>query len=238
MSLLNPLLLLLLWSGASFVDPKINITWPQSTRNTYYFLLVIGGSMLIPHVEEDVADRDIKDGRLSGYLLKPFSYFWNKFFQEIPYRLLQGFYGILIFLIVSFLGVKFTYSNNVLNLALTFLIIILAYVLSFTYKMIIGIWAFWMVDIWGIYQITEIALLIFGGFVMPINLYPHWLQTISYFTPFPYMIYFPLISFQGQLSTNELFFVISKQLLWIALLKLVYSFLWQKGLKKFTGIGQ
>jgi ABC-2 type transport system permease protein len=227
-----------MWSGVSFTNSNINTSWPINARNTYYFLLVIAGSTLISHIEEDVAEKDIKEGKLVSYLLKPYSYFWHKFFLEIPYRLLQGFFGVIIFIITSMIGTSFIFSSDTIVILLSLIVIILALFVGFTYKMIIGLWAFWFLDIWGVYQVTEVCMLIFAGFVLPLDLYPDWLKTVSLLTPFPYMIYFPIMSIQGKFVIYELLNIIGRQLLWLGILKFLYSLFWNKGLKKFTGVGQ
>ena len=73
---------------------------------------------------------------------------------------------------------------------------------------------------------------------MPIDLFPPLMQKIALATPFPYMVYYPLVAFQGKLSIFELLKVISVQAIWLAALLLVYKWMWRSGIKKFTGIGQ
>ncbi len=103
LALLNPAIYLLFWRAAINSGHIIGTKVIFNDIASYYLLVVIAGALLIAHVEEDVAMIDIKQGELVKYLLKPYSYFWMKFIEEIPYRVIQGTYGwigLLIMLLI------------------------------------------------------------------------------------------------------------------------------------------
>ncbi|MCX6731284.1 MAG: hypothetical protein NTZ55_05540, partial [Candidatus Roizmanbacteria bacterium] len=58
--------------------------------------MTIGGLFLTSHVEQEVAEMDIKQGELVNYLTKPISYYWINFIGELPYRVLQAFYAAIL----------------------------------------------------------------------------------------------------------------------------------------------
>ncbi len=237
-SLLNPLLLLLFWQGAARSGNNLS-SWSTNTISSYYLLMVIASAFLTAHVEEDISKYDIQYGGLSKYLVRPFSYFWLKFFEELPFRVLQGFYGIIVCIGIFLIFRNFlVVSNNLPIIALSLVVIIFAYFLSFIFKMIIGLLAFWLVDIGGFYQLIEIILLIFAGYLMPLDLLPRILTQVSYILPFSYMIYFPIVSIEGKLDPASLSRVIIVQAIWLFILVFVYKKIWKSGLKKFTALGQ
>lgn len=238
-ALFNPLFMILLWNGAAAQNGKITNDWTLTSLSTYYLFLIIGGSLLVAHVEEDVAEVDIRDGRLVKYLLKPVSYYWTKFFEEAPYRIIQGFYGIVVLGAIFFFIQRFELPTvSFMWLFTTTIILILAYFISFTFKMIIGFLAFWFTDIWGIFELVHIAILTLAGFVMPLSLFPHWLMQLSYVLPFSYMIYFPILALQGKLLPNDTWNIITFQVAWLIALTIVYKLFWKRGIKQFTGVGQ
>lgn len=240
---LNPLanagIMFLFWRGALSDSGGTIDTWNMSTITSYYFLLMIAGSFLTSHTEEDVAYSDIKEGNIVRYLIKPFPYYWAKFLEEIPFRLLQGFYGVCVLLIlIALLGPFVSISHDPIVIILALSISILASFLSFTFKMIIGLLAFWITDIGGTYQVIEVCLIILAGSIMPIELYPEMLKNFVHATPFPYMIYYPIMAFQGKLLIPELLQVLASQFFWLAFLVATYKVLLSNGIKKFTGVGQ
>src|SRR3989344_6250916 len=86
MSTFTPFILLLFWKGATSGNSQIPAIWSYEVIATYYFLLVTASAMLVSHTEGDVARNDIQEGQLSMYITKPFSYYWFKFFEELPWR--------------------------------------------------------------------------------------------------------------------------------------------------------
>ncbi len=238
-SFLNPLFILIFWAAVILDKGNILPGWNLSTISVFYLLVVVANSFIIVHIDEDVAIRDIREGQLTAYVLKPFSYFWSKFLSEIGWRIMQGFFALLV-LLIFFMFFKniITFPNTVLGIISTILIVILALLISFVFKMILGLTAFWFVDFWGLQQLVEVVLIVLAGIIIPIELYPGWLKNIALSTPFPYMVYYPILSFQSRLINAEIINVILIQLFWILLLSLFYKFLWSKGIKKFTGVGE
>jgi len=236
--LMNNLTVILFWSGA-IKNTNSNASWNMSTIATYYFLLTIMGAMLNSHIEEDVAVFDIQQGDLVRYLTRPFPYYWIKFIEEIPYRILQGSYGILLVIAFSFFYKNYiTISNNPIILLLSSLIMILAFFLTFTLKMNLGLSAFWFTDSRGFFELITIVLIIFSGGIMPLYLLPHGMQTISSILPFAYTAYFPILSLQGVFSYAQLIRIIGIQCLWLAVFLIINRIMWKQGIKQFTSFGQ
>ncbi len=235
--IIDPLVILLYWKGA-YVGKESIAGWTFEHIVSYYIFLLVLAPFLFVHIEEDIAKIDIQKGELVKYIIRPFSYFWFKFFEEIPYRLLEGIYGIFFCLLFILLGNIVIISNNIEILVLSSIVIVLAYGISYIFKAILGLLAFWITDISGVLQFMEVVFLIFAGFIVPISLLPEGLYIISKLLPFAYMMYFPVIALQGKLAYGELLRVISIQILWILCLYSVYRFLWNKGVRTFTAVGQ
>lgn len=237
-SLFNPIILILYWQGAKFTSTA-GSQFTISFITSYYLLQLIIGTMLVSHIEEEVAVYDIQEGNLASYILKPLSYFLRKFFSDFSYRVFQGAIGLIVVAILFiFYGSFFTISHSPLVLFLSFIIAIFAYLISFTYKMTMAIISFWLIDIQGLFQLSEMMMFMFAGFIMPIYFFPKWLEIVTYFLPFPYIVYFPIVAFLGKLSVVELLQVIAAQIIWLALLGGIFSLLWKNGVKKFSGVGQ
>lgn len=239
LSLVNPLVYLLFWKAAivnqSIAGSFVSLNFIAS----YYFLFLIAGSLLIAHIEEDVSYWDIKQGGLVKYLLKPYSYFWMKLYLEIPWRITMTIFSAISLLL--FAGIFGNFFEIKMTFSILFPIILmcfLGFAISYVFKMIIGIITFWIIDYGGLHQLVMVATLIFAGFVMPIDFYSPVLKSITLWTPFPYMIYYPVIAALGRLEAVEIYRVLFYQILWVVLLAVVYKQLWKQGVKKFTGIGQ
>lgn len=237
--LLSTFLFVMFWRGAFAGKNTISQDWSFSSIASYFFLLLIATTFLECHIEEDVSRIDIREGGLVKYLTRPISYYWIKFFEEFPYRVLQGSYGIILCIVLPlFFKNFFVFSDNPLVLLLSIVIAAFALFISFTFKMIIGLVTFWIIDTGGFYQLVQMVQLLFAGYILPIDLLPQRVGSIAKILPFSYMIYFPVIAFEGKLSIIELFNVIWIQIFWLSILLLLYKLLFTMGVKNFTAVGQ
>lgn len=236
-ALFNPLATLVFWVAA--ISSNKNIGFSLSFITSYYLLNLMLSSLIVSHHERTVGVEDIKEGHLTQYLLKPFSYFWIIFYQELPYRSLQLFYTLLIFIFFFAVFRNFiTIVTDPILIISAIVITILAWWIVFLFKMNLGFVAFWTTDISGAFNLSELLFLVFAGNLMPLSFYPKWLADIAYSLPFSYMIYFPIVAFQGRLSTNEIAQVISRQIIWLAMLYIAYKLLWKRGVRRYTAVGQ
>lgn len=236
--LIGPLTLLLFWRGSIQNGTALhtNVSLPEIT--SYYFLFAIAGSLLMAHPEEWIAEREINQGELSQFLLKPISYYKIKLINEVPWRIAQGFFGIIFFLGFLFFGNKVVFTNDAYVVLLSIIIMILAFFLSLTFKMLVGFTAFWTQSIIGLQDVIEVIMAIFGGFLMPLYLYPELLKKIASSLPFSYMLYYPVTAFQGRYQIQELVQIISVQILWLIFFFFLYRIVWSRGTKRFSAAGQ
>lgn len=235
----SPLLLLIFWQGSVYEHGEIYGRWNSNSITSYYLLLAIAMSLLIVHIEQDVAFRDIKEGGLVKYLLRPFPYLFIKCMEELPWRFVQGSFGLLIFIFFKFvLGIPLPLVHGFFEILLAIVIVILAMAVSYVFKMVVGITAFWTTDFWGTISVIDFMFAVFGGVIAPFFLYPSLLATIAMVLPFSYIVYFPVIAIEGVLSVGELLRVIAAQCIWLVVLYSIYRWLWKKGVRKFSAIGQ
>lgn len=75
---------------------------------------------------------------------------------------------------------------------------------------------------------------IFSGVIAPISLFPIWFQNLSKILPFKELIYTPINIWLGQVSYNEILFVIVKQIIWGIILYIVAKLFFNHAVKKIT----
>ncbi len=235
-SFLNPFILLMFWDGALEGGKVIN-GWNAASMQTYYLLVIVAQSVLITHVENEVAVEDIRQGNLVRELLKPIDYLWLKLSNEISWRFIQGFYGLVVLSIFLLQGLSVQITSEVPMIIQAIIIALLALTMSFMFKMILGILAFWMTDIYGILEPNDVFIIMFSGTLMPFDLLPEWIRNIAQFTPYPYLVYYPVAALMGRGGIN-FFQVMTNEIFWIVGLFALYRSLWFFGVKRFSGVGQ
>ncbi len=235
---INPLVLLLFWQGI-FASKSYVGEWDAMHINSYYLFIIVASALLMQHVELQIANMDILRGDLVRELLKPFSYFKVRLIAEIPWRFIQGFYAIcmVVFLVIVLKKSVILFPHPE-QLYLIFLIALNAYFLSFYFKMVLGFCAFWLTNLYGLMEFNDVLTIMLSGLVLPLELLPGWLHQIAIFTPYPYILHYPVAAAIGLYSSQELIWVILIQLVWIATFYSLSKFMWSRGLKQFTGVGQ
>ncbi len=226
-------MLILFWQGA-FAKQTHIAGYNHSLMNLYYMLLLIINTTVISHIEEKIAKNDIREGGLVRYLTRPFSYLLMSFFEELPHRIIQGIYGGIAYIFLS-------YFISIPPVALSFnsiIIVVLAYVLCFIIQAAISLIAFWIIDLNGILNIWEVMRMILSGMLIPLTFLPDWLSSVAFVLPFAYYIYFPVITILGNTNVDTQIWIIVMQIMWIVIFSLIYKIFWHFGIKKFSGVGQ
>jgi viologen exporter family transport system permease protein len=229
-----PLISILFWRGAGHIPG-----WTSEQIASYYLLAIVIYASIMCHHEEHIATIDIQEGGLTAYLLKPIPYIHLVFLNEICYRILQGGIGILL---LSFMMRIFPHFFTITSSPEIFLFSCIigfaALALTFLFKMTVGLLAFFMTETRGAFEAVNVVLTIFSGMVIPLAFLPSLFEKIISTLPFAYMVYFPVIAFEGRLTTTELWQVLCMQILWIVLFYIAYKMLWRAGIKQYTAVGQ
>lgn len=235
--LIDAFIYLLYWRGVlTGSDSRIIWTLPQAI--SYYLLLLVASSLLQVHIEEEMAFEDIQHGRLSQYLTRPFPYIGFKFFQELPWRIIQGGFGAVTLIGISLFIKRIELVSDPQAIPLVVLIALSAFFLCFILKMIVGSIAFWTIDFSGVENISTIAFLLFSGILLPLHLLPDFMRGFALGQPIAYTLYYPVLAVQGLFTIPELWRVLFIQWAWIGASYIVFRFLWSRGLRQFTAVGQ
>ncbi len=181
---------------------------------------------------------DIRLGTLSTYLIKPVKYIPFRIFGALGAKVTE--LVILLFLMVLFLTagrVVFDPQFLSLKLALFPLAIIMALFLNITLYLSIGMLTFWITESGSLYGTVGIVINIISGSVFPLDIFGTFIENISAFLPFQYMIFFPLQLIMNKLSYQQIFRGIAVQGGWVLLFSILSYINWRRGLKQYVAIG-
>jgi len=96
--------------------------------------------------------------------------------------------------------------------------IALAVVVSFACRFMVNLAAFWLTEIRGLVLFYVLVSGLLAGHLIPIQLFPGWLQAVAYATPFPAMIQWPIDLVTGQATGGRAVLVVAAQLGWAVVL--------------------
>jgi ABC-2 type transport system permease protein len=103
--------------------------------------------------------------------------------------------------------------------------------------LVVGIMAFWLTNIWGVRVLRNAVFLFFSGGLLPITMFPQWLQTLSQFLPFQSMVYVPVSIYTGEITGADLIYAILIQLLWLFGVFAAIRVAWSFAIRKVTIFG-
>jgi ABC-2 type transport system permease protein len=92
--------------------------------------------------------------------------------------------------------------------------VVLASLVGFAIRFCSNLVTFWLLDNRGIEQMVTAVISFFGGLLLPIGLFPGWLETVARFLPFASLIQLPTELYLGLHSGREAVLVLGQQLAW------------------------
>jgi ABC-2 type transport system permease protein len=94
-----------------------------------------------------------------------------------------------------------------------------AELVCFAHRFVVSLFTFWLLNYWASAQVATVLVLFFSGMLLPVTLFPSWLQTVARFTPYPSMLQTPIEVFLGKhAGWADALGAVGTQLLWAAAL--------------------
>lgn len=182
--------------------------------------------------------REIYEGGLNKYLLYPVNYFKFKlstylatsFFYTIQLIVILIIYQLFFFdrTIYEFNFIRFTY----------FLLALFGSALVYFYLSILSeALAFWHDNVWSIGVILRFASSFLGGALIPLSFFPQWSQELLQYTPFPYLIHFPVQLLTKDIPPLEVLASFGILIFWIIIFYALAKVVWNKGSYSYSGVG-
>ena len=176
----------------------------------------------------------IYDGQVGSDLLKPLNYFL--YWLGIDTGRAMGTFLIRsmpLFIVYAFFY-DITLPQSILQWAAFLFSIIFALIISFAWRFMVNLAAFWTPNALGIGRFAFGLSWIFSGFLMPLALFPNWLAQFSRLTPFGASLYIPIQIFLGEVAGWALFESFLIQVFWIVVLIILGHVVLSRGIKKLV----
>jgi len=234
------LLVYFLWD-AVFSDPdRIVFGYDRAKILTYVLGLVFVKAFVLSARAADVAG-EVSQGDLSNYLVKPVNYFKYWLVRDISSKVLNLTFALIeMFFLFLLLKPSFYIQTNILSLLGFVVSVVLAMFIYFTLIFINSSVSFWIPEAaWGVHFLVGVVIVEFlSGALFPLDLLPSTVQTALNLTPFPYLIFFPLQVYLGNVTGFAMIRGLLVCGVWVVLLFYVMSYVWRRGLKVYQAYGR
>ncbi|MEA5512637.1 ABC transporter permease [Nodularia sp. UHCC 0506] len=180
-------------------------------------------------------EKEVIEGKLSFRLLQPIDPVWHHVAGHLSERVARIPFILLLIFLFFILYPQAIWWPNLGQFLLFGLAVILAFVLRFIIQYTFGLFAFWTERASALETFWLLFYLFLSGLIAPLEVFPETVRTIVMFTPFPYLINFPvslLVGLPVDVARGFLSLVG-----WILLFLGANRLLWRAGLKRYSGMG-
>lgn len=181
---------------------------------------------------------DIWEGNLTNDLIKPYSIK----IIEILISLADVAINFLLYLPIAAAIIVIFYQYLQFPTALTFVYFIIAFLLSILLMLSIGLFLHSMNFFFGDQEanigLANYIIFFFAGAFFPLAFLPQKIGAIINLLPFKYLFNTPINIFLGKMSHTEIMSSFAGALLWILIFYFAFNFLFNKGIKRYSGVGK
>lgn len=203
----------------------------------YIVLSRVLSVIMTPEFHWDV-NHEIKKGELSKYLLRPINYliYWaSKFLANVLHNSFLGIFLIGFTILIYNVNLQIRISS--VYLLLFILSIMLGTILYFLIYFNVALLTFKFINVASFFYTVDMLIEFLSGVIIPLDFLPDSLFKMLSFTPFPYLLSFPLDIVLERVGTQKMMFGLIVQLIWICILLFFSTINWKKGLELYEGAG-
>jgi len=176
----------------------------------------------------------VYEGQVGVDLLKPQNYFLYWLGIDTGRALGSLLIRSLPLFLVFALFYNVTLPESFLQWAAFFLSILFAHLISFGWRFLVNLSAFWTPNALGIGRFAFGLSWTFSGFFMPLTLFPDWLAQFSRLTPFGAAVYIPFEIYLGLRQGESLLWSLGVQAFWVITLLLLGQLVLRLGIRKLV----
>jgi ABC-2 type transport system permease protein len=97
--------------------------------------------------------------------------------------------------------------------------------------------AFWVLEVATFIFILFAFESVAAGHLFPLDMLPAPILRLIEFTPFPYMLYFPVRVYLGRAEGVDLLLGLGIQTLWVLAAYALARWVWKRGVKYYSAVG-
>ena len=235
LNLLSPMVLLagqyLLWHALYQQQPDHIISGMDAAQMYSYLLIAFTLNHIMGWSSENALSKEIKSGTVVKRCIRPVS-FLSQSVAEMTGTLLPQLALNLIIASAGFLLFgRYLLVPSLKNIVLFLPCMVGALLLRILLIELCSLLCFYTTGYLGISWTRNAIFEFFSGALIPIVMFPGWLKSMAYMTPFPYMIQIPISILLGQELNVPLFQVYAVQFFWVGIFLALHG-LFYKNIRK------
>ena len=234
-TIIGPIIAALVWRAAIAAGADLPVDAQYIT--TYFVLLSLVSMLSSAWLSMFMADT-IRDGRLNVWLARPGSFLYEMAANNIAEK------AVKLVILVPMIAIFAWFMRDSLTLGVApwrwgalLVSTLMAALIFFWIDVAMGSLGFWLEDISGLEWGRSLLTRLITGQMIPLVLFPAWMQGFLHVQPFRYTVSFPLEIVVSNLSAQEVVTGLGVQALWTALFVIGGLSLWRRGLRSYAAVG-
>lgn len=192
------------------------------------------GRITISWMYESMMIEEVASGSINVILTRPISFYEYYLSQLMGYKIVTTVLSLMMPLAASlYFDLPVDYSKLPIALALVVYYLFLVHTLSF----IISTFAFFLTRVRSLTLVKNLSLFLLAGELVPLDLMPPLLAKVLLILPFSSGVYVPVAYITGRIGIET----VANSFLSISFCILIFcsigQFLWNRGLRIYTGTG-
>ncbi|QMV42003.1 ABC transporter permease [Cohnella cholangitidis] len=180
---------------------------------------------------------NVRDGSVAIELMRPYNLLDKLVALDLGNKITGTVREALPLMLIAYFFIGINAPSQWIDFPIFLLSALLGILIGAQLDLVVGIMAFWLINIWGMRVLRNAIFLFFSGGLLPITMFPQWLQTLSRFLPFQSMVYVPVSIYTGQIAGSDIFYAILIQLLWLCGIFAAIRLAWSVAIRKVTIFG-
>lgn len=156
----------------------------------------------------------IRSGSVASDLTRPISYFGYWLSQDLGRAAYHILFRLLPTVTIGLVLFRIRLPDRPVTWAVLPVALLLAIVISFSFRFMVNIGAFWLTDLRGLYAFFLVFVNLLSGFLVPLAFFPSGLRTLVEYLPFAGMISIPLDVYLERRAGGELVAALGLQAFW------------------------
>jgi ABC-2 type transport system permease protein len=202
----------------------------------YYLVTLIVRQMTGAWVAWDM-NREIKEGTLGLRLLRPIHPLASYSADSLAAIPMRALVSLPITITVLLLASRQHITHDPVAIAIFLLALVGAWLLNFAVSATIGALGLFIDSSLQVWELWFGAYMLLSGYLLPLDLFPHWAERIARMLPFAYLQAFPVETLTGRHGRADALAGLAAQYAWAAAAWVGLLVLWKRGLRRFAAFG-
>ena len=232
-----------LWGAifANQTDRKL-LGYSYANMVAYYLLTMVARAFSsMPGLASGIAN-EVRDGTVNKYLTQPVDMIGFLFWHRVAHKLAYYAMAILPFSIVFWLCRSYLPGwPEAAVTAAWFASLIMGFLIGFLLEALIGLIAFWFLEVSSLVFIYMMINYFLSGHMIPLEWItkanPLGIGYLIHYLPFQYLAYTPSAIMLGRIPPVELGRVLMIEAAWVVGLFLAVRFTFSRGVRRYSAFG-